>query len=157
MSGDFEKDLKRSRPATGPDDLRQKALARAEEEVLDPFAASLRGLRPAGAGSGFRERVLAAAARERAAARRERFVRFAAVAVVALCVSVNLWVEARPETGHTADSGAETFRAGLVASEMNRSWRLAAMIRGRPARDIDWFKLFQARRALAWSEPFFRG
>ncbi len=159
MSGDFEGELKRSLPDAGSDALREKALARAEKEALDPFAASLRNLRPAGAGPGFRERVLAAAARERAAARRERFVRYAAAVVVATCAAVNLRVDARPERDGPRQA---VSRADAVARDLSAPWmspylRLAeAVERHMKRRDINLGDL-ENRRALAWSEPFSKG
>ena len=157
MSRDFEKDLKRSRPEAGPNDLRQKALARAEEEALDPFAASLRGLRPMGPALAFKEQVLASAAREAASAHRDRLVRYAAAAVVAFCVSVNLWVDARPGGDRTPRVPTESVVAGLAAPELDRYLHFTAMIRGQPATGMDWIRIFRARRALAWSEPFSKG
>lgn len=159
MRDDLERGLKEARPAEGPEALRRKALSRAEKETLEPFALELRRFGIARPVSDLKGRVLAGAAREAAAIRRERFVRYAAVLLVALCAPVNLRVGAHQGDGRPAPPAAvpAPFITGGPVSEtgpyrLPPGWRSRRLVSS-----WEWSSFLRERRALAWSEPRFKG
>ncbi len=156
---EFEARLSRLSPVEPAEELRPKTLARAEEEALDPFAASLRHLVPESAPSDLCGCVLTRARQEMAAARRARWVSRAAAAVVAIAIPVNLWLESVSRQGIDIPVPSEELMADatLAGPEWEAHRRFYAFATGRPRSDWKWMAHYRRWEEALCSERFFKG